>query len=214
MSGGGRGTRRASPYQGNAPSEPLFLAPGPEGTWSYYVPPEAKWQRRLDLTSPPNQLLTAAYEPYAYLGATGTEFSIPYGGVRLSVICTYTPGVASGQLGASVRWLSDTGDRIPTLVMSDASTASFGVAGDATSAEVDTFEHDVVTPAAPDVSPIIFRIPFWIPPVEFSVNLAREANSRMEIFVREASGLAEGSVAVNRLLIESFGEARPVASLP
>lgn len=215
MSGAGRGTRRASPNQGSAPSEPLLLAPGPSnGTWSFYVPTASKWQRRLEIASPLSQALTPSYVEYNYVGGQ-SEFSIPYGGVRMAVICTYTPGEIGGQLGLSVRWLESTGSRVPTLVMSDASTASFGVAGDVTSAEVETFEYDVVTPAAPSTNPITFRIPAWIPPVEFSVDTVREANSLMEIFVREASGLpTPGAVTIDRLLIESFGEARPVAALP
>lgn len=215
MSGAGRGTRRASPNQGTAPSEPLFLAPGPaNGTWSFYVPPASKWQRRLEIVSPLSQVLTPSYVEYNYVGGQ-SEFSIPYGGVRMAVICTYTPGEIGGQLGLSVRWLDGPGSRIPTLVMSDDSSTSFGVTGDVTSAEVETFEYDAVTPAAPSTDPITFRIPFWIPPVEFTVNAVREANSLMEIFIREASGLpTPGDVTIDRLLIESFGEARPVASLP
>lgn len=213
MSAGGRGTRRSSAYQGNVPAQPLFLAPGPTGEWTSFVPAASKWQRRLDLESPPTQVLTNVYAAYEHTGSV-TEISIPYGGERLVVVGTYTPAVANGQLGVSVRWLGPGNASEITLDVSDTSTAVFGAGGENATVEVEAFERAVVTPDAPNTDPIIYRIPFWIPPVEFLVNAVQEANPRLELFIREAGGVAEGSFTLNRLLIESFGESRPVSTLP
>jgi len=213
MSGAGRGTPRSSPYEGAIPSL-ANSTEGPAQTSSITPVTSARWGYELDITRAAPLVLTASSVAYTDNDASN-EFKIPYGAVRGAIVGEYTPGIALGQVGIAIRWggVAD----LFVYQIADVPGAVYGVAGDPTTvkgAEIDHYLEYQVTPPAPDVTPIQFVLPFWVPPM-LDHDRGSGGNDppyiEMTFFVREASGLAFGSLLINKLWAENFGTAQPVA---
>lgn len=193
----GRGTPRVQP-QGGKPSYFENISVPAQGAWGYVI------------ENSNSKVLTDAYSMYT--GDNGVfDFDLPYGCTRVSVIGLYTPALDGGRMGLQVRWFTGEGLAYALLVKGNSTIAP---SADQEVIEVETYGAAVVSPPAivPVVTPNRYVIPFVVPPLASPVNPSEvdgQISVRMRIYVREASGLAPGTFALERIVAESFGEAQP-----
>ena len=194
MSGAGRGTPRVSPVTQAVPSEEINTSTEVTNI------PWAWWHAERTLSVGP-LLLTTSYQRYA----PGT--SIPLGATRGSVSGTYTPVAVGGFPVFQLIW--GLVDRRAYRIADTANVAYPGTDTEGQAAQVPVFGEAFALPVSLDTDPINFLLPFWVPPA------SRLSSERIlfEVEVREGSGGAVGTVEIETIISENFGEAQGVARL-